>query len=124
MDEAENVHDVEPFIGRGTTNRGAGRRYGGGRWTFNETDGFKAITREGEAVVCRFGGGGEATQTTWLLRWGTRRGGASASGAQPRWVATVLSQEEDDRAGGPINGPKDQVGWERYWAEFGIENKN
>jgi hypothetical protein len=29
MDEAENVHDVEPFIGRGTTNRGGGEEI---RW--------------------------------------------------------------------------------------------
>jgi hypothetical protein len=42
-----------------------------GRWTFNETDGFKTIRREGEAVGCRFGGKGEATWTARLLEWGT-----------------------------------------------------
>jgi hypothetical protein len=36
----------------------------------------------------------------------------------------VGRREEDDGAGGPVNGPKDRVGWERYWADFGIENEN
>jgi hypothetical protein len=98
--------------------------HGGGRWTFNETDGFKAIRREGEAVGWRFGGGGEATWTTQLLGWGARRGGTSACGGRPRWVVAVLSREKDDGVRGPINGVKDQVCWERYWANFGIENEN
>jgi hypothetical protein len=33
-------------------------------------------------------------------------------------VAAALSQEEDNEAGGPVNGPKDRVGWERCWADF------
>jgi hypothetical protein len=86
--------------------------HGGGRWTFNESDGFKVIRREGEVVRCRFGVGGEATRTTRLLGWGTRHGSASACGGRPRWVVAALSQEEDDGAGGPVNGPKDWVGWE------------
>jgi hypothetical protein len=45
------------FIGRGEW---LGWRYGGGLCTFNETNGFKAILREGELVGCWFGGGGEA----------------------------------------------------------------
>jgi hypothetical protein len=110
MEEAENVHDVEPFYRPENTRTKGGRRYGGGRWTFSETDSFKAIRREGEVVGCRFGGGGEATRTAWLLGWGTRHGGRSASGEQPRWVVAALSREVDDGAGGPVNGPKDQVG--------------
>jgi hypothetical protein len=39
-------------------------------------------------------------------------------------VAAALSREEDDGAGGPINEPKDRVGWERCWADFGITNVN
>jgi hypothetical protein len=57
-------------------------------------------------VGCRFGGGGEVTQTTQLLRWGTWCGGASTGGRQPRWVAAALRREEDDGAGGPVNSQK------------------
>jgi hypothetical protein len=84
--------------------------HGGGEWTFNENDGFKAIRREGEAVGCQFGGGGEATWTTRLLGWGARCGSTSACGGRPLWVAAVLSREEEEGVGGPVNGPKDRVG--------------
>jgi hypothetical protein len=87
--------------------------HGGSRWTFNETDDFKAIRREGEVVGCRFRGGREEMWTARLLGWGAWRGGTSAYGRRPRWVAAALSREEDDEAGGPVNGPKDWVGWER-----------
>jgi hypothetical protein len=59
------------------------------------------------------------TWTAQLLGWGARRGDASAYGGQPRWVAAALSQEEDDGADGPLNGPKDRVGSECCWANFG-----
>jgi hypothetical protein len=51
MEEAENVHDVEPFYRSG-----------------NGEQGKKAIRREGEEVKCRFSGGEEAAWTAWLLR--------------------------------------------------------
>jgi hypothetical protein len=107
MEEAENVHDVEPFYRSG-----------------NGEQGKKVIRREGEEVECRFSGGEEAAWTAWLLRSGTRCGGASTSGRQPRWVAATLSREEDDGAGGLVNGPKDQLGYERCWPDFRIENDN
>jgi hypothetical protein len=61
-------------------------------------------------VGSRFGGGGEATWIARLLRWGAQRGGTSACGEQPRWVAAALNREEDDMAGGLVNGPKDRLG--------------
>jgi hypothetical protein len=50
--------------------------------------------------------------------------GTSAFGGRPRWVAAALSREDDDEASGPVNGPKEHVGSERCWADFGIENEN
>jgi hypothetical protein len=38
-------------------------------------------------------------------------------------VVAALSREEDDEGRGPVNGSKDRVGSERYWAILKLETK-
>jgi hypothetical protein len=86
-----------PGVGERRESLVGASRGGDGRWgAFN---GFRYGRQRDSG--CRFRGGGEATWTARLLGWGAWHGGAPTCGGQPRWVAAVLSQEEDDGADGP-----------------------